>query len=574
MTTSDWISQEFERLADSSKSTKELRSFILQLAVQGKLVPQDPKDEPASVLLRRIWEEKQQLIAKGEIKKSKPIPAIKKNEVPFEIPKVWSYCRLGEILIDLKNGITGKQNKIKGHYRVTRIETISFSRIDLNRTGFIESISDRERKRHLLINGDILFSHINSDIHLGKTALFDLDDELYHGVNLLLLRTITKFIVPKFLNIFCNARRFDGFFMSIAQKSVQQSSINQKNLLGIVFSLPPLAEQKRIVAKVDELMNLCDAFEAKQTSKAELKEALNIAALDRINNAQSEEDLESATNFYIGQMDRLVTKAEAVKPLRETILQLAVQGKLVPQDPNDEPASELLKRIEEEKEKLIAEGTIKKSKSIPVDNEKDDKIELPINWTVTLLDNITSKLGAGSTPLGGKKAYTNKGISFLRSQNVYNNGLILNGVAKIPNSTHQKMSGTHVKPEDLLLNITGASIGRCAVVPNDFDEGNVSQHVAIIRLIDKSLANYVHIWFICPLIQKKILDVQVGVSREGLSMKRLKEFRTPLPPLAEQKRIVAKVDELMSICDQLETKLTHSQSLNERFTQAVLSSAA
>ena len=162
------------------------------------------------------------------------------------------------------------------------------------------------------------------------------------------------------------------------------------------------------------------------------------------------------------------------------------------------------------------------------------------------------------------------GIKFIRSQNVWNDGLRLEDIACISTAIHQQMSGTIVKPGDILLNITGASIGRSAIVPDDFDEGNVSQHVAIVRLADKKIRRYLHICLISPYIQNSIMGVQVGISREGLSMKNLQDFIIPIPPLEEQRRIVARVDRLMSLCDKLEAGLMRSQADSERLMEAVV----
>ncbi|MCY7315582.1 MAG: restriction endonuclease subunit S [Rubrivivax sp.] len=147
-----------------------------------------------------------------------------------------------------------------------------------------------------------------------------------------------------------------------------------------------------------------------------------------------------------------------------------------------------------------------------------------------------------------------KGVKFLRSQNVWNEGLRLDGVAYIPPQTHARMAGTVVRPNDLLFNITGASIGRCAIVPTDFDEANVSQHVTIVRPVLPALGPFLHLVLISGQIQQAVMDVQVGVSREGLSIAKLERFVVPLPPLSEQARIAARVDELMRVCDALEDK--------------------
>jgi len=258
--------------------------------------------------------------------------------------------------------------------------------------------------------------------------------------------------------------------------------------------------------------------------------------------------------IFLDNFARLVESPSGFASLRGLILQLAVTGRLVPQWSEDGAASSLLDEIHRTRELLVHEGKLPRGKAdLPLCSEALP-FKIPRNWSWTKLGRIMEKMGAGSTPLGGRKVYAEDGIMFLRSQNVWNSGLKLDDVARISSQIHERMSGTTVKPGDVLLNITGASIGRCAVVPDRFGEANVSQHVAILRLIDKRLRQFLHLCVISPFFQKTIMDVQVGVSREGLSMARLREFPFPIPPLSEQARIVAKVDELLSLCDDLETR--------------------
>lgn len=170
------------------------------------------------------------------------------------------------------------------------------------------------------------------------------------------------------------------------------------------------------------------------------------------------------------------------KALRQKILDLAIHGKLVPQDPNDEPASVLLERIKAEKERLIKEGKIKRTKQSKTACDKlHYPFELPEGWCWTTIEEVCSKIGSGSTPKGGN--YSKEGIPFFRSQNVYNSGIVLTDIKYISNEVHQSMNGTEVVANDLLLNITGGSLGRCAIIPSNFDKGNVSQHVCILRTV-------------------------------------------------------------------------------------------
>lgn len=258
--------------------------------------------------------------------------------------------------------------------------------------------------------------------------------------------------------------------------------------------------------------------------------------------------------MLLSNLDVLATAPGGVARLRELILTLAVQGKLVPQDPADEPASVLLKKIRTEKDRLIAEGKIRRDKPLAEIAEEEKPFGLPQGWEWVRLNALLQKIGAGSTPLGGREIYVSSGVKFLRSQNVWNDGLRLDGVAYIRPETHAKMAGTVVAANDLLFNITGASIGRCAVVPSDFDEANVSQHVTIVRTVLPALNAFLHKVLVSRHVQQAVMDVQVGVSREGLSIAKLGHFLIPVPPLAEQSRIVTRVEELMRLCDALEAK--------------------
>ena len=230
----------------------------------------------------------------------------------------------------------------------------------------------------------------------------------------------------------------------------------------------------------------------------------------------------------------------------------------------------LLERIAAEKRRLVEAGEIRKPKKLPPIGPDEVPFEVPEGWAWVHIGEITSKIGSGSTPRGGKRAYISEGIKFLRSQNVWNDGLRLDDVAHIPQKVHARMSGTAVKSGDVLLNITGASIGRSALVPDDFDEGNVSQHVSIVRLVEKAHRGFLHISLVAPFFQDFIFRVQVGISREGLSKARLSELVVPLPPLPEQRRIVAKVDRLMALCDELEANLTRARTKSENLAASVV----
>lgn len=251
--------------------------------------------------------------------------------------------------------------------------------------------------------------------------------------------------------------------------------------------------------------------------------------------------------------------------LKNSILQLAIQGKLVGQREEEGTARELLKKIDAEKLALLKDGKIKKQKALPGITEDEIPFEIPESWEWVRLGNLCEKIGSGSTPKGGKSVYKEKGIKFLRSQNIYNDGLRMDGIVFI--SEEQNKAGSEVKAKDILLNITGGSIGRCALVPDDFDRANINQHVMIIRNIYPANRFYLHSVLIAPYIQEMIMSVQVGVSREGLSAEKLIKFLIPLPPIEEQKRIVAKIEALMPYIDQYDAAYSEVEALNKKFPE-------
>lgn len=259
-----------------------------------------------------------------------------------------------------------------------------------------------------------------------------------------------------------------------------------------------------------------------------------------------------------------------VKKLRQQLLQDAVQGKLVEQNKRDEPASELLKKIKAEKEKLISEGKLKKEKPLPPIKSEEIPFQIPESWVWCRLGEICTKIGSGSTPKGSN--YSSYGKPFFRSQNIHDNGLVYEDIKYISDQVHKQMNSTTVFAKDILLNITGGSMGRCALVPGDFDEGNVSQHVCIIRplLVE---AKFFHSIVLSPFFQGFIFSSTTGAGREGLPKYNLEQFVIPLPPSKEQNHIVKKLEELMQYCDKLETSIKESQSQNEKLLHQVLREA-
>ena len=564
--------ENFALLAASEGGVAKLRELILSLAVRGKLVPQDPADEPASELLKRIRAEKERLVAEGRIKREKTLPAINEEEKPFDLPEGWTWARWSDFALQIGD-VDHKmpQETQTGFPYVSPKDFGPKNTIDFDGAKKISeeeflSLSSKIRPEI----GDLIYPRYGT---IGNIRLVQDSRKFLASYSCAIIKTMPKLVDASY-QFLCSISGIAEAQAERATNKTTQPNVGLKSIQAYVFPLPPLPEQSRIVAKVEALMALCDRLEAQQGEAARVQAQWTQAALDQL--AESGDAAAFARHWQAlaEHFDTLFATPASIDALDATLLQLAVRGKLVPQNPADEPASELLKRIRAEKERLVAEGRVKREKTLPAIGEEEKPFDLPEGWEWARLGTLLSKIGAGSTPLGGKEVYTSSGTKFRRSQNIWNDGLRITEVAYIPAETHATMGNTTVQAKDILFNITGASIGRCALVPDDFDEANVSQHVTIIRPATAEIRRYLHLVLVSSHVQQTVVDVQVGVSREGLSIAKLGQFLIPLAPLPEQSRIVAKLDELLALTRTLRTRLTDARALQARLASALVDEVA
>lgn len=526
---------------------KKLRELILELAMRGKLVPQDPNDEPASELLKRIAAEKAELMKQGKIKKQKPLPEISEDEKPFKLPEGWEWVRFGNIYeMEYGNNLPQEKRTNTGEYNVYGSNGV----VGTHDVACVNSPC-------IVIGRKGSAGALNLSLNIGCWVT----DVAYSSTP------------PIAMNLDFVFMQFHTLGLDSLGKGIKPG-LNRNDAYGLTIAIPPQNEQENIALKVKELMALCDQLEQQSLTSLDAHQQLIETLLATLTDSQSSKELSKNWSRISHNFDTLFTTEASIDALKQTILQLAVMGKLVPQDPNDEPASELLKRIKQEKAQLVKEGKIKKQKPLPPISDEEKPFELPMGWECIRLGDLTSKMGSGSTPRGGQSAYVTSGIPFLRSQNVWNDGLHLDDVVYIDENTHSKMNGTKVFPGDVLLNITGASLGRTLIFPKNIKEANVNQHVTIVRLLLKELAPFVHLAIRSPIIQNLVWGRQVGMAIEGLSKKTLELFEFPIPPLSEQHRIVAKVNGLFIICEQLKSRLQSAQqtqlNLADTLTDAAL----
>ena len=553
--------QHFKELTIRPKNAEELKGLILKLAIQGKLTANwrkvNPNVEPASELLKKIQKQKEQLVREKKIKKDKDLPKIHKDEILYELPEGWKWCRLDDVIV-LVMGQSPPSSSYndKGKGEILINGPVEFSKGNFGQT---KTTKYTNKPTKMCNKGDLIVC-IRASI--GKTNIASNDACIGRGV-----AAIQPKIEFKYTHHFILANVSNIYDLGTGTTF---RSVSKDVFRSMLFPLPPIEEQKEIVRVVETLFKEVEQLEQLTVARIGLKEAFVTSALKQLTTNSANQEW----TFLQDHFKSFFNETTNIKKLRETVLQLAVQGKLTADwranHPDTEDASVLLKRIQKEKAQLVKDKKIKKEKALPKITKDEIPYELPDGWVWCRMGGIAEKLGAGSTPSGGRNAYVEDGIMFFRSQNIHNYYLKLQQVAFITDEIHEKMKGTKVQPQDLLLNITGGSIGRCALVPDDFDTANVSQHVAIVRLVDLEMRKYMHSLIVSKQFQDTIMDVQVGVSREGLSMTKLKLFLVPLPPLEEQKAIVEKVNALMDLCDRLEQEVEQSQEHSEQLMQSCL----
>ncbi|EIJ1646804.1 restriction endonuclease subunit S, partial [Escherichia coli] len=521
---------------------KKLRELILELAVRGKLVPQDPNDEPASELLKRIAAEKAELVKQGKIKKQKPLPEISEEEKPFELPEGWEWVALQEIC-SLENGDRSKNYPNKS----TLVET----GIPFVNAGHLENGNIRQEDMTFItpehfsilrsgkfLDGDILFCLRGS---LGKSAIVqNLSGAI--ASSLVIVR-VFKPTFNKYIHLYFDAPlSYD--FINKYDNGTAQPNLAATDLARFLVPLPPLDEQSRIVNKITELMSLCDQLEQQSLTTLDAHQQLVETLLGTLTDSQNAEELAENWARISEHFDTLFTTEASVDALKQTILQLAVMGKLVPQDPNDEPASELLKRIAQEKAQLVKEGKIKKQKPLPPISDEEKPFELPEGWEWCRLNDISSKITDGDHKTPPRIA---EGYKLLSAKNIRDGYLDYNNCDYISAIDYEK-SRERCLPEkgDLLIVSVGGTIGRSSLI-KDCSDFALVRSVAIIKplLIEPE---YLKLAMDSKLLQSMIHSHKRGGAQPCLYLGEISKFLFPTPPLAEQRNIVNKVSILMEKC--------------------------
>ena len=467
--------------------TKKLRQKILDLAIHGKLVPQDPNDEPASVLLERIKAEKERLIKEGKIKRGKKRTKTSDTpHYPYLLPNGWKWCKLEDLVCELKYGTSEKSSSV-GKIAVLRMGNITnWGTIDYS--DLVYSSNDEDIKQYSLKKNDLLFNRTNSSEWVGKTAVYKEERSAIYAGYLIRVRPIL--ISSDYLNYVMNSSYYRNWCYNVKTDAVNQSNINAQKLSQLMIPVPPLKEQERIIIEIAKWISLIDTIK------------------------NSKENLQVI-----------------IKQAKSKILDLAIHGKLVPQDPNDEPASELLKRINPKAE-------------ITCDNAHYTQLpfEVPQNWSWTTLGKI-GKWQSGSTPNRLNKDYYNGNIPWLKTGDL-NDGYITHIPEYI---TEKALNETSVKLNptgSVLIAMYGATIGKIGILTFPATTNQACCACEVFNGIDREF-----IFLFLLSHKEEFIKMGGGGAQPNISKEKIINTYIPLPPFTEQQRIINAVNKIFAQLD-------------------------
>ncbi len=540
--------EKFDQFADAPDAVAKMRELVLELGVKGKLVAQDNRDESASLLLERTKAERARLIAARKIKSRTSVP-VEDDERPFELPANWAWARLLDV----------------GHELGQKVPDMRFTYIDV---GGIDSdkgrISERvevlepgdapSRARKLVNRGTVIYSTVRP--YLLNIAIIDqdFDSEPIASTAFGILHPFES-INNRYLFYWLRSTPFTAYVQA-GMKGMAYPAINDEKFYSGPIALPPLAEQKRIVAKVDELMALCDRLEVQQQGRDTRRAALARASLARFADAPTPANL----NF-------LFHKSYDISPadLRKSILTLAVQGKLVPQDPNDEPAEKLFAKIQTERAQQEAKGACKVAKTPPPIQRSEEPFKLPVEWKWVRLRSLVFTLGDGlhGTPeyLEGADCY------FINGNNLIDGRIVIKPHTKTVSLPQAEKHRKPLTMNTVLVSING-TLGSVAFYNNEnVILGKSACYFNLASLMDKHFVRRV---IESPYFVHYAEKNATGSTIRNLGLKAMNYFPLPLPPLAEQRRIVAKVDQFMALVDELENHLAASRATAKHLLEALV----
>lgn len=552
-------------LAGAPNGIKKLRELILTLAVSGKLVPQDFNDEPASELLKRITEEKARLVSNKKIKLTPPLDPISDSERLFDIPSTWAWVRIGDISRPVSSGSTPSADLFQYDEGVPflKVYNIRNQEIDFEyKKQFISAAYHFDKmKRSTLVPGDVVMNIVGPP--LGKVAIIPSTFPEWNCNQAIVFFGLIPPMLPQYVLTFLKEGSFLRNIVLIG--TAGQDNISVTKSKNIVMPIPPLAEQHRIVAKVDALMALCDRLEAQQADTESAHVQLVQALLDTLTQTSDAAGFAASWQRLAGHFHTLFTTESSIDALKHTLLQLAVMGKLVQQDSSDESAEKLLERISNQR----SSNREKKQKPLADISEIEKPFELPAQWTWTTLPAV-GELARGKSrhrPRNDPSLYTGGYVPLVQTGDVARaNGIVTTRTAMY---NAKGVEQSRLWPAGTMCITIAANIADSAML--GFDACFPDSVVGFIPDLPELDVRYFE--FFLRTAKSHLEDFAPSTAQKNINLEILGLLTVPLPPANEVLRIVSKVNQLMALCDQLKIHLTQARQLNEQLASTLVEQA-
>ncbi|MDE0072394.1 MAG: restriction endonuclease subunit S [Gammaproteobacteria bacterium] len=552
----------YDRVVDAPDAIDRMRRFVLDLAVRGKLVEQDPADEPASKLLKRIAAEKARRTNAARTRRKKAVHP-QMAPAPFDLPRTWCWASLGAVFhYDAGTKCDPKALDTSAWLLELRdIEKGTGRLLNRVRTSERESKSTKSR----FLPGDVLYGKLRP--YLNKVIVAD--ETGYSTTEIVAIRPYLQ-LSSEYCALALRRPDFVDYVTRLGQ-GTKMPRLRTKDAVVAPFPLPPLAEQRRIVAKVDELFALCDRLDEAHAAREDTRDRLTNASLARLTApATDAAAFRGHARFAVHALPALTARADQVKHLRQTILRLAVGGKLVKQDSADEPASELLKQIAAKKARLLKARKIRKRILTGSLSPPAAAVGLPSGWIAARLSDVVVGLQTG--PFGSslhKSDYKMGGTPVVNPASIRNGKIVPVEKMAVGTDTLERLANFKLRAGDIVMGRRG-EMGRCAVVAEDEDGWLCGTGSLILRLSDSVCADYLAMLIGSPDVREYLQGSSVGTTMRNLNQSILLAMSIGLPPLAEQRRIVAKVDALMALCDQLEAEVRGADGIRSSLLDSLL----
>ena len=555
---SDHLLELYERISDAEDAIPRLRRFVLDLAVRGKLVEQDASDEPAAEVLKRIAIQKPKGGKKSNLNKG--------SSFPFTLPVGWSWTTLSEISTRLHYGYTASADVTLKDVRLLRITDIQDSRVNWEAVPGC-AIDEKSLPKYLLEAGDMLIARTGGTI--GKTFLVKEAPLKAVFASYLIRVTPSSELLDQYIKTFCESGVYwdqlrDG------SRGGGQPNVNGQTLGKMFVPLPPLAEQHRIVAKVDELMALCDQLEQARAGREAVRDRLTTASLARLTAPETDaETFQSHARFALQSLPTLTTRTDQIKTLRQTILNLAVRGKLVEQDAADEPAAGLLKRIAKGIASKRKEMGLRPNAAVKPVNADDAPFDLPQGWAWARFPEVGvfARGKSKHRPRNDPTLYVDGTVPFVQTGDVARSGGVVTTHSSVYNETGLQQS--MLWPAGTMCITIAANIADSGILT--FDACFPDSVVGLVAASDFENARFFE--YFVRTAKANLTEFAPATAQKNINLGILEMVLIPLPPLAEQHRIVAKVDELMALCSQLEASLTTTDTTRSKLLNALLHEA-